>query len=262
MSKVYSLHSNMQVFFSDVHLMSGRTDDYERRDRVLRFLRQIASHADGLWIGGDLFDFWFEWKHAIPKCHFEILAELRSLTEKGIPVHMIPGNHDFALGTFFQDHVGITLHPSPCDIVVEGVRIHWNHGDGVAPSDGGYRFLKRILHNSFAQFLFRWIHPDIAMGIALATSKGSRYKSETVGVPPDEEYDDYARKVLETGNADAVVMGHTHLPKVNRVGNGWHINTGDFIVERTYAVLENKEWRIERFEYDSTLGHNQIRKKG
>ncbi len=241
--------------------MSGRADDLEQRDRVIRFLKNVASQAEGLWIGGDLFDFWYEWRHAIPKIHFEVVAALKKLVDQGVAVHLIPGNHDFAISNFFTDQIGATIHHSPSEIELDGQRIYWHHGDGVAPSDGGYRLLKRVLHNRTAQAMFRWIHPDVAMGIALMTSKSSRYKSDTIGVPPDEEYEAFAKEILALGKNDVVLMGHTHIPRIDRFGQGWYINTGDFIIERTYVVLENGKWRMERFEYDPKLGHNQIRKK-
>lgn len=251
----------MHFFVSDIHLMSGRNDDIERRDRFLRFLDYTQMNAQSLWIGGDLFDFWYEWKKVIPKEHFEVLAKLKDMTSSGFPIHMMPGNHDFAVNCFLVDQVGLILHPSPDEIQLNGVVVHWVHGDGVAKSDGGYRMLKRIFRSRWANWLFRFIHPDLAMYIASSTSKGSRYKSETIGVPPDEEYIEYADEVLKSPSLDVVLMGHTHIPKILQRENGLFINSGDGIIERTYVILDDKGWRLERFEYDERLGHNPIRYK-
>lgn len=251
----------MHFFISDIHLMSGRNDDLERRDWFIRFLQFTYSRANSLWIGGDLFDFWYEWSEVIPKVHFEVLAEFKKMTSNGFPIHILPGNHDFALSSFLQHQVGLIIHNSPATIPLDGLTIHWVHGDGLASSDRGYRLMKKVFHSKWANFLFRWIHPDIAMKIAMSTSKSSRYRSETIGLPPDEEYLDYIDRVLSTKQYDCVVMGHTHIPKIDQRPNGLYINTGDGIIERSYGVLENGKWRIERFEYEERLGHNLIRSR-
>ncbi|MCX7836120.1 MAG: UDP-2,3-diacylglucosamine diphosphatase [bacterium] len=246
--------TSMHFFISDIHLMSGRKDDLERRDWFLRFLRYTFNNAKSLWIGGDLFDFWYEWKTVIPKVHFEILSEFKKMCDAGFPIHIMPGNHDFALHQFLQSQVGLILHSNPSTIIVDGLRIHWVHGDGVANSDRGYRVLKKVFASKWANFLFRWLHPDIGMKIALSASKSSRYKSENIGLPPDEEYLDYVDQILSSHQFDCVVMGHTHLPKIVQRPNGLYINTGDGIIERSYGVLNNGQWRLERFEYKEQLG--------
>jgi len=234
------MSSNLPAYFiSDAHLgvrISGNTD---REQHLLAFLRSIAPKAGALYIVGDLFDFWIEYKYAIRPDYFPLLHELRSLVEQGVEVHYLAGNHDFALGPFLTDVIGLHIHPDRYEPVIQGKKLHIFHGDGLIKMDVGYRILKKILRNSVNQKLYRLLPPGIGVPLGSLCSGSSRkITSKRRHEAFLEEYRVCARKQLLT-DTDIVVYGHTHCPEIYHWGNKTYCNSGEWIHIFTYAVLEN-----------------------
>ena len=232
--------------FSDAHLgADDDTKEAEKRTRLSALLEMVKTDADRLVILGDLFDFWFEYKHAVPKGHFWVLSKLSELVERGIRVDYVSGNHDFWMGDFFETEIGLHLHCDCLDLEYDGLKMHLVHGDGLAPSDRGYRVLKAVLRNRFCYWLYRKLPPDWAIPFAKRVSGSSR--SYTSGRDPSfvAEYEQYARAALE-GDYDVVVIGHLHIPTVQEFPGGTYINSGDFIDEFTYVKIAGGRAELER----------------
>lgn len=223
--------------FSDAHL-GAHDDELEARkqQKIAELFDMVRADGDRLVILGDLFDFWFEYKHAIPKDHHRVLCMLDGLVQQGIQVDYVSGNHDFWMGDFFANEIGITLHRDTFDLEYQGKRLHLIHGDGLAKGDSGYRFLKRILRNRVNIWLYQKLPPDWAIPLAKAVSGSSR--NYTSGRDPDfvADYETYAKEKLAAGY-DIVAIGHLHIPTIQHFDNGTYINTGDFIEHFTYAKI-------------------------
>lgn len=234
------------IFFSDAHLGLGdRDEDRAKEERVVRFLRTVARDAEHLFIVGDLFDFWFEYRSVIPKGHIRLLGTLAWLRDSGVGITYLAGNHDFWLKDFFPAELSIEISLDPIERVLYGKRFLIHHGDGLLKNDAGYRFLKRVLRNRFNMFLFSLVHPDFTGRIARWSSRASR---EHTGKKVYEGNDmaEFARQKLHDG-FDVVVMGHNHKAHIERSGKGVYINLGDWIDENSYAVFDGKNIRLKRF---------------
>lgn len=228
-------------FISDVHLGLGSHEkEKAKEDRLLAFLASILPSATTLFIVGDLFDFWFEYKTVIPKGFHRTLAALQAFTDKGVPVHYLAGNHDFWMGDFFTTELGITMHLDPFDIVVDGKNIHLHHGDGLAANDLGYRLIKPILRSRLNIRLYRWLHPDIGVRLARGSSRSSREYTANKDYGEGEGMHAYAAEKIKEG-CDIVVMGHKHSPAFEKIGSGVYVNLGDWITSHTYAELHQGE---------------------
>lgn len=166
---------SIAYFISDLHLGARyRGLDPGREALVLRFLEEKASTGSHLFILGDLFEFWMEYARFVPKEHFRILAALEMLSRSRVEVHYLSGNHDFNLGAFFRDQLGLVVHSDEIRMELQGKRLLMLHGDGLAPSDWKYRIMKKVLRHPMSNRCFRLLHPDFGMGLALAASKASR----------------------------------------------------------------------------------------
>lgn len=232
--------------FSDAHLgSSSASEEAIKQENILKLFDMVKSDGDRLVILGDLFDFWFEYKHAIPKEHHRILMGLRQLIEEGIAVDYVSGNHDFWMGDFFETQIGINVHRDHYDIEYEGQRLHLIHGDGLAPGDGGYRFLKRILRNRFNIWLYRKLPVDWAIPLAKWVSGSSRSYTARRDHAFASDYEAYALSKLNAG-FDIVAIGHLHIPVIKESDSGTYINTGDFIHHFTYAKLTDGQITLEK----------------
>ncbi len=237
------------AFIADAHLgMPG--DDPERIEKVAAFIRWIRGTISHLYIVGDLFDFWFEYKSVVPNTAPHVVYELYNLTKDGTIVTLFAGNHDYWFGQYLRDSVGLVIEPNDMVVEHQGKKIYLHHGDGLYPNDYSYRFLKKILRNNFSIYLFRFIHPDLAMWIAELTSKTSRKYL----APPPEKIDhqlklfrDIADKRLKNG-FDSVVYGHSHIPLVENRLHGTLILLGDWIQHDTFVILENGEFNIHTWK--------------
>ncbi len=236
-------------FISDAHLGSGPNLDLRRRTLV-DLLSGLKGRASHLYILGDLFDFWFEYRHAIPKGHFQVLAAIADLVVSGMPVAYFGGNHDFWCGSFLREEIGLDVHQQPAVVRHQGRRIFLAHGDGIASGDLGYRLLKGLLRHRLAIALYRMVHPDLGIPFAYLVSKTSRPHA----LPFDRILRRYLRNVARPrfaeGN-DAVVIGHIHTPTHLRDarGNDFLI-IGDWLDHFTFVRLEKGSFHLERYDAD------------
>ncbi|MFH0883322.1 MAG: UDP-2,3-diacylglucosamine diphosphatase [bacterium] len=229
------------LIIADAHLpLDNRPDGEREREAFRMLLRHYRDSLQLLVLLGDVFDFWYEWRHVIPKRAFGILADLRDLVDSGVETHYFAGNHDFRLSGFLRDDIGLKIHMDEWRVVLDERRYWFHHGDGLAASDVNYRRMKRVFRSPLAQALFgRIIHPDLAMGLGRTTSDEGRRKNqrrESIW-PPVEEYYAAAQSVLKSGE-DVVVVGHTHIEETRKLDGGVFHNPGAFHVERRYSLIE------------------------
>lgn len=241
-------------FFSDVHLGSADKEQesikLEKLYSLFDLIRADAKNCDKaansnkVYILGDLFDFWFEYKHAIPKEHLQVVFKLAAMIESGIEVHYISGNHDFWLGQFLEKEVGLIIHKDYYETTEDSQRLFMIHGDGLSPSDWRYRILRRILRNKINIWLYQKIPCDIGIPFAKYVSKSSALHSEGSISRFVKDYEIYAEKKIKDGY-DAVLIGHTHCPQRMELNGGIYLNTGDMIRNFSYARLDNGELTLE-----------------
>ncbi len=223
--------------FSDAHLGSDTAGkETEKVAMIAALFEKVKIDGDRLVILGDLFDFWFEYKYAIPKEHHTVLFMLTELMQHGVVIDYVSGNHDFWMGDFFSTEMGIKVHKDFLNLEYDGKKLHLIHGDGLARADRGYRLLKRILRNRFNVWLYRKLPPDWAMPLAKKVSGSSRQYTSRRDQTFAPDYEAYAEQKLASG-FNIVAIGHLHLPVIKHFGNGTYINTGDFIDHFSYARL-------------------------
>ncbi len=248
MSVIHKKLPNRIVFIADAHLgMPG--DNLRRSEKIAEFLRWLRGNISYLYIVGDLFDFWFEYKNVIPNTSPHVLFELYNLVQTGTKVVIIGGNHDYWLGPYISNGVGLKIELSDTVVEHQKRKIYIHHGDGLYPNDNGYRLLKKILRNKLSIYLFRLIHPDIALWLARITSKTSRYYMAPSGHEDKNValFRNIADERLKDGY-DAVIYGHSHVPLVEKRTNGTLVLLGDWINHNTYVFLENGEFTIHNWE--------------
>ncbi len=234
-------------FLSDSHLPlipSAIDEDWE--SRVVSFLRTEALKAKTLFLVGDIFDFWFEWKHSVPAGGFRVLAALHELILSGCNIHYLAGNHDGHLGEFLRESVGLEVNRGSIEAEIDGRNFFITHGDGVARGDWGYRVLRALVRWSPTENIYKLIHPDFGIWFANRVSKTSREhlsKEDKFGLIP---YRDFAFKKIEQGY-NYVIMGHRHHASFLPHGNGGYLSIGEWIISGTYGVFENGELQLKHF---------------
>ncbi len=250
------LEENKKVYFaSDQHFGAPTPKESKpREERFIRWLDEIKTDCQVLFLMGDLFDFWHEWKFVVPKGYIRLLGKIAELKDSGIDIYFFVGNHDLWMRDYFQTELGIPVffQKQICDI--SGKKFLLAHGDGLGPGDKGYKRMKKVFTNPFCQWLFRWLHPDIAMRIATYLST----KNKLISGEEDKEFlgEDkeylilYSNKKLETEDFDYFVYGHRHLPMVLDLKGGAakYINLGDWISYFTYGVFDGKAFHLKTFE--------------
>jgi UDP-2,3-diacylglucosamine hydrolase len=238
----------LTYFISDVHL-GEQTEQFEkvRAKQFVEFLKEIEKTASSVFFVGDLFDFWFEYKYVIPKKHFLIIHQLATMREKNITLTYLAGNHDFWLGKFFDEELGIVTANDEWTGKMNGKRFFLYHGDGVAKKDSGYRFLKKMLRNPVSIKLYQWIHPDWGIPFARFVSGSSRQYTDRINLDDHSDYIDFARKQFNEGY-DYVIMGHRHNPYEHEENGKKYINLGDWLHSFSYAVFDGNTLEIRYYK--------------
>ena len=241
-------------FISDFHL--GAPDhaaSLVREKRVVRFLDEIKKDAAVIFILGDLFDFWYEYKRVVPKGFVRILGKLAELTDSGIIIHFFVGNHDMWMNGYFEKELNIDVSYDPKEYEFNGKKFLIGHGDGLGPGDHRYKFMKKVFRNKFSQSLFGMLHPSAGIGLADYFSRKSRAatgKGDEQFLGEEKEWlIIFCKEKLKKKHFDFFIFGHRHLPieyKLNK--ESVYINLGDWIKYTSYAVFDNGNITLKYYE--------------
>jgi UDP-2,3-diacylglucosamine hydrolase len=240
------------VFVSDLHFGAIYPEAVPSREQhFCEFLQVLQGQVSHLFILGDLFEFWMEYAHYIPKDHFEVLAQIRFLAKCGVEIHYLSGNHDFNLGNFFNDKLGIQTHQRPLQINLQGKALYIYHGDGTAKSDRKYRIFKKIMLHPFSNWGFKLLHPDLGMTLAKFVGKKS-HERPTNGLI--DEYQEKGLSLVKEKNVDIVMHGHTHMAFIKESEYGLYINTGNWITDMRYIEMEDGKCSLKTYVPDMSVG--------
>ncbi|MCX7833667.1 MAG: UDP-2,3-diacylglucosamine diphosphatase [Ignavibacteria bacterium] len=242
---------------SDVHLgINAKLPGVNQEEILISFFNQIEIEStlhssetkSELFIVGDLFDCWIEYKYVIPKGYYKLFTKIDELIRKGIKITYLAGNHDFWRGKYFKEEFGIDIKFNDIDTVIENKKFYISHGDGLAYKDLGYKILKKIFRNKISQKLYYLIHPDLGIWLAKNTSSTSREYTSKKDYSKRDGLRDFALKKIQEG-FDYVILGHRHKPEIVKKENSYYINLGDWIDDFTYGCFKNSEFKLYRY-YD------------
>ncbi len=247
-------------FFSDAHLGIPDHASSLKRERIMvQFLESIRKDALEIYMMGDLFDFWFEYKTAIPKGYARLLGKLAEITDSGIPIFFFRGNHDIWAFDYLQKELNIQIERKPQIKEILGKRFFLAHGDGLGKGDHGYKFLKKVFEFRLNQWFFRWIHPDWGLRMGLYFSRRSRYandarddkmRKEKIYKPINEtRLPQFAKEKLAQGEQiDYFIMGHFHrMENIDLGNNARFIFLGDWIHRFSYAEFDGTTFNLKKF---------------
>ncbi len=235
-------------FISDLHLgLNDSETEKQKEDLLVEFLLSIRSDAENLFILGDLFDYWFEYKRVIQKGFYKIFAALKELSEAGVKIYYLIGNHDFMHKDFFYKEFNATVLQTDLEVEIHGKRFYLSHGDDHVLNDNGYKILKKILRNKLLQNLYSKLHPNFGIWLASRTSKKSRKYTDGKNFTEDDGLIKKATEKISAG-FDFVIMGHTHLLKEIKINNGIYLNLGTWLDKPLYAVFKNDKIEIVKLK--------------
>ncbi|MBX2815379.1 MAG: UDP-2,3-diacylglucosamine diphosphatase [Saprospiraceae bacterium] len=241
-------------FASDFHLgADGVVTSRERELQICRWLDQIAGDVTHLFLVGDIFDFWYEYRSVVPRGHTRILGTLARLADDGVELHLFTGNHDLWMKGYLVDELGAKLHSQPYRLQLADKQFEIGHGDGLGPGDHGYKRLKRLFSSPIAQWMFSRLHPNLAFAMARFWSKKSRlnapYKDRFTG-KEGEWLVQYCEDSLSQRHTDYFVFGHRHIPIHCPLSaeDSTYINLGDWLRYNSYALFDGLELSIRFFE--------------
>lgn len=240
-------------FISDFHLgVPSAASSLAKEKKVIRWLEAVQHDAAHIYIMGDIFDFWFEYKHTVPKGFVRLLGKLAQLTDAGIPITFFTGNHDMWMFDYFTKELNIEIYREPKEMVISGKRFLIGHGDGLGPGDWSYKLIKKVFTNPFFQWVFSIAPPRLGIGIAQMWSKKSRISNKTV----DEQFLGekewiyiHCKEVEAIKPHDYYIFGHRHLPLDMKVGEAArYVNLGEWVNFYTYAEFDGNELTLKTFE--------------
>lgn len=241
-------------FASDNHLGAPTADkSLIREKQFIAWLNSIKKDAAAIYLMGDLFDVWIEYRRVVPKGFVRVLGKLAELTDSGIPIYFFVGNHDMWMKGYFEEELNIPVYYEPLEITLNDKKLLIGHGDGLGPGDKGYKLIKKVFTNKLFQFFFRWIHPDIGLRLAQYLSLKNRLISgdedKKYEGPDSERLVYYCRKKLEMSDLDYFVFGHRHLPiEIELPKNARYINLGDWIDYNTYAIFDGDKLTLSSWD--------------
>jgi UDP-2,3-diacylglucosamine hydrolase len=241
-------------FASDFHLGVPNYDSsLAREKKVVKWLDEIKSDAEEIYLLGDVFDFWFEYKTVVPRGYVRLLGKIAELTDRGIIVHYFTGNHDMWTFDYLSKELNVKIYREPIEIEYNGKQFYIGHGDGLGPGDHGYKFIKKVFSSKISQWLFARLHPNAGIGIAEYFSKKSRVAT---GISDEKFLGEekewliiHSKEILEKKHFDYLIFGHRHLPldfPIN--GKSRYINLGDWIRYFSYGVFDGKEFELRHFK--------------
>lgn len=243
-----------KVFFaSDFHLgIDGSTSSREREKRLVQWLEYVAPEAEAIYLVGDLFDYWFEYKTVVPKGYLRLFGKLAALRDRGLPIYFFTGNHDMWMFGYFEEELGIPVYREPIVRELGGKRFFIGHGDGLGPGDYGYKFIKKVFAHPLCQWLFARIHPNTGIGLMRFFSGKSRAATgEDIAYhgPEKEWLVHYCEDYIKEKEMDYFIFGHRHLPLDITLSNGSsrYVNLGDWLQYYTYAEWDGETLSLKNY---------------
>jgi len=240
-------------FISDVHL--GYDHEISSKDReqmLISWIKSIALDAHSLYIVGDLFDYWFEYKTVVPKGYFKLFAALSELINQGVEVHYLKGNHDLWHYGYLQNQIGLEIYDHPITVQLDNIKVHLAHGDGLGQGERKYKLIKWILTNSLCQRIFSCLHPSIGLPLMKSMSQLSRDNHEDIeALSANKMQIDYCNELLKRDHKiDYFIMGHRHTPLVHQLNHkdSTYINLGDWITQFTYLKWDGHQMNLRRYK--------------
>jgi len=244
---------NKTYFVSDAHLGSSVfNDSREREKRLVRWLDSIREDAKALYLLGDIFDFWFEYRKSAPQGFTRFLGKLAELSDEGVEIHYFTGNHDIWVFDYLPEEIGLILHKEPYLAAIDGKVFYIAHGDGLGDRSLSFKVIRRIFHNRICQFLYRAIHPDLGIWIGHTWAKHSRQKEWEHPKPflgEDKEFLIlYSKTLIQTHpEIDYLIFGHRHI-LLDRMLNSKSriLIIGDWMQFFSYAVFDGHQLIIKQ----------------
>jgi UDP-2,3-diacylglucosamine hydrolase len=250
-----NLSPGKKIYFaSDFHLGAPDAATSLKREKLLvQWLDEIKNDAQEIYLVGDVFDFWFEYKTAVPKGFVRLLGKLAELSDKGIVLHYFTGNHDMWVFDYLPTEIGLTIYRGVLEKEYNGKRFYIAHGDGLGPGDRGYKFIKKVFANPVCQWLFARLHPNFGIRMANFWSGKSRLhtgSSDEKFLGEDKEWlVIYSKEVLQKKQVDYFIFGHRHLPLDISLGsNSKYINLGEWMNYCSYAVFDGEKTELKYFK--------------
>jgi UDP-2,3-diacylglucosamine hydrolase len=249
------LSENKKIYFaSDFHLgVPDHEKSLEREKLIVKWLDEIKLDAAEIYLMGDLFDFWFEYKHTVPKGFVRLLGKIAEIIDSGIPVTLFTGNHDMWMFDYLPQELGVTIYREPITREYNGKKFYLGHGDGLGPGDKGYKFIKKVFANPFCQWLFERLHPNFAIRMANYWSNKSRLSNgseeEKFLGEENEWLAIYAKQILQKDHFDYFIFGHRHIPlNIKLNNNSTYINLGEWVNHNSYAVFDGNRLELKYFK--------------
>jgi UDP-2,3-diacylglucosamine hydrolase len=244
---------NKKIYFaSDVHLGHPSIEKARWREKLfVQWLDEIKTDAAELYLVGDIFDFWYEYKKVVPRGFVRTLGKIAEIVDSGVDVHFFTGNHDIWVFDYLPSELGVILHREPFTIERSGKLFYIAHGDGLGPGDYSYKLLKKVFTNKTLQWLFSRLHPNFAFWLAHSWSNSSRkskgIKAEGFHGEQNEYLYQYAKGILNTEYFDYFIFGHRHLMVNKQVGEKSHyINLGDWLYNFSYGVFDGNDFQLKK----------------
>jgi len=240
-------------FASDNHLGAPtREASLPREKKFVAWLDEVKKDAAAIFLLGDLFDFWMDYKRVVPKGFTRTLGKLAEISDSGIPIHYFVGNHDLWMNGYFEEELNIPVYHKPKEFTFNNKTFFIGHGDGLGPGDKGYKRMKKVFTNKLCRWLFRWLHPDLGVKMAQYLSIKNKLISgeeDAKFLGEDKEWlVQYCKRKLEQRHRDYFIFGHRHLPlEIDFENNSKYINLGDWIQYFTYAQFDGKSLKLNTF---------------
>ncbi len=252
-SPIGSLGPGKKIYFaSDFHLgVPNRSTSLEREKKIIKWLEHIHGNASAIFFVGDLFDFWFEYRHVVPKGFVRLQGKLAELSDQGIPLYLFAGNHDLWISDYIAEELGVEIFRNPIQIDINQKRFFIGHGDGLGKGDYPYKVIKKIFTAKIAQWVFRWIHPDIGISIAQFWSHSSKEKSKKKDerfIGEKEILFNFCQQIEKNEHHDYYVFGHRHMPLEMKLSNrSTYFNLGEWINSNTYLEFDGEKAALLQF---------------
>ena len=237
-------------FASDFHLGSpNQKESLKREKKIISWLNEIEKDAKAIYLLGDIFDFWYEYKKVVPKGYVRFLAKLADLIEKGTDIHFIVGNHDMWVHDYLQTEIGLKVHSEGFILQENNQLIYLAHGDGLGKGDYKYKFLKLIFASKLCKWLFSRLHPNFAISLGQAWSNKSKRSQQINSNEEKEILVDYCKKQQKINPVDYYVFGHRHIPMEVKIDQRCsYINLGDWLNHYSYAVLTDQKLELKKLK--------------